>query len=99
MTISKTDRITSILSATAVAIVIAIVACPGRHKSKPAPATLLSLAVTPTNPTIALGTTQQFTATGTYSDGTTIDLTALADWISSDTAASDVSTEIGRAHV
>jgi hypothetical protein len=82
MTISRTDRITSILSATAVAIVIALVACPARHKSKPGQAALLSVAVTPTNPTIALGRAQQFTATGTYSDGRMIDLTALAIWTS-----------------
>ena len=88
---SKTDRITSILAATAVAIVVAFVACPGHHRSKPTQASLLSVEVTPTNPTIALGTEQQFTATGTYSDGTTLDLTALADWTSSDAAASDVS--------
>src|SRR5207245_347238 len=35
------------------------------------PATLVSISVTPTNPSIALGTTQVFTATGTFSDSTT----------------------------
>ncbi len=39
-------------------------------------ATLQSIAVTPANPSIAKGATQQFTATGTYSDGTTQNLTA-----------------------
>ena len=34
------------------------------------------IAVTPANPTIANGTSQQFTATGTYADGATADLTA-----------------------
>jgi len=34
-------------------------------------ATLDSIAVTPTNPSIAPENSQQFTATGTYSDGTT----------------------------
>jgi trimeric autotransporter adhesin len=38
-------------------------------------ATLTSIAVTPANPVIAKGTTRQFTATGTFSDGTTQDLT------------------------
>ncbi len=33
-------------------------------------ATLQSIAVTPANPSIAKGATQQFTATGTFSDGT-----------------------------
>src|SRR5205823_11986904 len=35
------------------------------------PATLVSIAVTPANPSIPKGTTQQFTATGTYPDGST----------------------------
>jgi hypothetical protein len=35
------------------------------------PATLVSIAVTPANPSIAKGGTQQFTATGTFSDSTT----------------------------
>jgi len=35
------------------------------------PATLVSIAVTPANPSITKGATQQFTATGTFSDSTT----------------------------
>jgi phage tail sheath protein FI len=38
--------------------------------------TLVSLAVTPASPRIPVGATQQFTATGTYSDGSTLDLTS-----------------------
>ena len=38
-------------------------------------ASLVSIAVTPANPSIAKGTTQQFTATGTYSDSSTQNLT------------------------
>ncbi|MDX1901473.1 MAG: Ig-like domain-containing protein [Gammaproteobacteria bacterium] len=45
-------------------------------------ATLVSIAVTPTLPTIANGTQQQFTATGTYSDASTRDLTSVATWVS-----------------
>ena len=33
-------------------------------------ATLSSIAVTPANPTLTIGQTQQITATGTFSDGT-----------------------------
>ncbi len=47
-------------------------------------AALISIAVTPASPTIALGTTQQLVATGTFTDGTTQNLTATATW-SSDT--------------
>jgi len=93
MTLSKSSRLSVILSATAAAIVVGFVACPGHRSSKsPIPTTLLSVAVSPTNPTIALGTTRQLTATGTYSNGTTADLTALSDWSSSNATASDVST-------
>ena len=42
-------------------------------------ATLLSIAVTPANPSIATGTTQQFTATGTFSDNSTQNLTSQRD--------------------
>ena len=41
----------------------------------PSAATLVSIAVTPANPSVAAGLTQQFVATGTYSDATTADLT------------------------
>ena len=47
--------------------------------------TLASLAVTPANPSIAQGATQQFTATGTFSDGSKQDLTNSATWTSSST--------------
>lgn len=55
------------------------------------PATLVSIAVTPTNPSIAKGTTQQFMATGTYSDGSLGDLTTSAAWSSSNPTVASVS--------
>ena len=48
----------------------------------PAPA-LVSITVSPQTLTMPLGTTQQFTATGTYSDGSSQDLTLTATWTSS----------------
>jgi hypothetical protein len=48
-------------------------------------ATLSSIAVTPANPSIGVGATQQFTATGTFSDRTTRDLTSFVTWTSSNT--------------
>jgi hypothetical protein len=48
-------------------------------------ATLSSIAVTPANPSISVGATQQFTATGTFSDRTTRDLTNFVTWTSSNT--------------
>jgi len=55
------------------------------------PASLVSLAVTPANPSIAKGTTQPFTATGTYSDGATRNVTGSVSWSSSDTAVAVIS--------
>ncbi len=45
-------------------------------------AVLQSIAVTPANPSIAKGSTQQFTATGTFSDNSTQNLTNTATWVS-----------------
>jgi hypothetical protein len=43
-------------------------------------ATLITLAVSPSNPTIVKGSSQAFAARGTYSDGTVQDLTGEVDW-------------------
>jgi len=53
--------------------------------------TLSGIQVTPGTPSVAAGLTQQFTATGSYSDGSTKDLTSSATWKSSSTAAALVS--------
>jgi uncharacterized protein YjdB len=53
--------------------------------------TLVSIAITPTNPSIAVGATQQFTATGTYSDGSTQNLTSSVMWTSSAAGVATVS--------
>ena len=48
----------------------------------PLAASLTSISVTPANPTISNGASQQFTATGNYSDGSTQNLTASVAWSS-----------------
>lgn len=58
-------------------------------------AILQSIAVTPPTPSVAKGRTQQFTATGTFSDGTTANLTATATWFSSNEAVATVSNAAG----
>ena len=48
-------------------------------------ATLTSIAISPTSPpNLKLGFTQNFTATGTYSDGSIADLSSAVKWNSSD---------------
>ncbi len=56
------------------------------------PRVLTSIAVTPQNPTVPRGSTRQFTATGTYSDGSTADLANSATWVSSGTPVATVSS-------
>jgi len=51
---------------------------------------LVSIAVTPVDPTIPFGPTQQFTATGTYTDGSTEDITSSVTWSSSDTGVATI---------
>jgi hypothetical protein len=55
-------------------------------------ATLVSIAVTPANPSIAVGQQQQFTATGTYSDGSHQNLTGSATWTSSAPSVATISS-------
>jgi hypothetical protein len=59
-------------------------------QSSPPPVTLVSIAVTPTKPSIAVGGQQQFTATGTMSDGKMQDLTTAAKWSSSDSTVATI---------
>ncbi len=53
--------------------------------------TLTSLAVTPASATIKVGLAQQFTATGTFSDTSTQNMTGEVDWGSSDTSIATMS--------
>ena len=48
------------------------------------------MTVAPANPTIAIGDSQQFTATGFYSDGTSQDLTSQVTWASADTGVATI---------
>lgn len=58
----------------------------------PAP-TLSSIAVTPAAPGhIAVGSTLQFAASGTYSDGSVVDITTQVIWASSDVGIATISS-------
>jgi trimeric autotransporter adhesin len=57
----------------------------------PGPAVLQSIQVTPSAPSIASGLSQQFTATGRYSDNSSKDLTNSATWSSSNTNTANIS--------
>jgi len=61
-------------------------------------ATLVSISVVPTSPFVSIGATQQFTATGHYSDGTTQNLTSSATWTPSNVAVGPVTAGLATAN-
>jgi uncharacterized protein YjdB len=54
-------------------------------------ATLTSIAIAPLTATLSVAGTQQYTATGTYSDGTQQDLTGVVTWSSSNVGVATIS--------
>jgi hypothetical protein len=76
---------TAVLTNTPVTITAALNGVSGSTTVTVTNATLSSIAITPTTPSISVGQTQQLRATGTFSDGSTQDLTLFATW-SSDAA-------------
>ncbi len=75
----------------AVALSLSITGC-GSSGTSTSPRTLASLATTPANYSLVIGDSQQLTATGTYSDGSTLNLTSSVSWSSSDSSITTVST-------
>jgi sugar lactone lactonase YvrE len=55
-----------------------------------APVTLTSITITPASSTIVVGSTQQFTVTGTYSDSSTQDMAGTVGWTSSNTSVAAI---------
>jgi Protein of unknown function (DUF1566)/Bacterial Ig-like domain (group 2) len=62
----------------------------GGGAANSAPPTLVSIAVAPADPSVRFAQTQQLTANGNYSDGSTQDLTSSVVWNSSDTNVAGV---------
>lgn len=54
-------------------------------------ASLTAITITPASPSIATGASQQFSATGTYSDNSTQNITTSVSWTSSDTSKATIS--------
>jgi Bacterial Ig-like domain (group 2) len=81
------------------------IAVPGSHKPNDntvtttatikAQTTLSSIAVTPANPSVPKGLTEQFTATGTFSDGSMKDLTSQVTWASAMASVATISNAAG----
>jgi Bacterial Ig-like domain (group 2) len=55
------------------------------------PSVLTSLEVTPVGPAITIGSTQQFTATGKFKNGSSKDVTSSVSWSSSDNTIANIS--------
>ena len=53
---------------------------------------MVSISLSPSAPSVQAGSTQQFTATGSFSDNTTQNLTSTATWSSSSTAVATVTS-------
>ncbi|MHB8419065.1 MAG: beta strand repeat-containing protein [Myxococcales bacterium] len=58
-------------------------------------ATLASIAVTPGTATIAVGATEPYGATGTFSDGSSMDVTTYVTWLSSSDSVAPISNAAG----
>ena len=74
-------------------LIIGIAACSSSKTTTTFTGTpvLSSIAVTPNpTPSLSKGKTQQFKAVGTYSDGTTSDITYQVAWASNNTAAATI---------
>ncbi|GAH42357.1 unnamed protein product, partial [marine sediment metagenome] len=69
----------------------------GAELSFTTPKVLTSIDITPDDPTIALGRTQQFTATGTYSDASTDNITGTVTWASDNTTVATMGATAGLA--
>lgn len=71
-------------------------ACGGSDNApNPQAPSLVSIAVTPADPVMTTGATQQFTATGTYSDSTSTVLTTAVTWSTSNATVSTISNSAG----
>lgn len=74
-------------------LAIFLTTCGGIVKGKAGPVPkLASITVTPANPSIPVGVTQQFAASGTYSDKASHDITTQVTWRSSKTAVATVNS-------
>jgi uncharacterized protein YjdB len=83
------DSLRSFVKLCSLALPIALISMTGCGSLAPTTKTtksLISISITPSNPSIAINATEQFTATGNYNDGSTADLSSAATWASSNQA-------------
>ena len=73
------------------------VTSPSRSLTVVTSVTLQSITVSPSNSSVTQSQTQQFTATGTYGDGSTKNITTSVTWASSNTAVATIGANTGLA--
>jgi hypothetical protein len=73
-------------------LVIANTGCSNGNAIPPTPPTLKSVSVAPSSASVAVGAKQQFTATATYSDGTTANVSSKASWTVAIPAAATINS-------
>ncbi|MDH4120792.1 MAG: Ig-like domain-containing protein [Deltaproteobacteria bacterium] len=81
----------------AVLLLLPLASCGGGGGGTPQPVSLVSISITPVNPTVPRGATQQLTATGQYSDGSTVDVTNGVTWSSGNGFNFTINTSTGLA--
>src|SRR5690242_4466725 len=74
------------------AITLFIIVAAGCGKFFPDAGTLVAITISPSNPTIQPSKTQQFTATGTYGDNSTKDISSSVTWTSSNANAATINS-------
>lgn len=76
---------------------LSLVACSSNQGSSGSAPVLTFVAVAPSAPSILKGSTQQFTAVGSFSDGTMHDITTTALWESSNLSVATIQSKTGLA--
>jgi trimeric autotransporter adhesin len=92
-TVDSTGKVTAVFSGTAT--ITAALGSVSASTTVTVNPQLVSIAVTPAKPQIAKETTQQFTATGSFNDGTHQNLTSQVSWSSSDNNIASVNNSPG----
>jgi uncharacterized protein YjdB len=80
-------RVRTLAAAAGLLLAIILASC-----GPSAPPTLTSLAISPASPDLLVGGTQQFTATGSYSNGSTQNVTSSVVWASSNPQVAAISS-------
>jgi uncharacterized protein YjdB len=89
-TVNSTNGLATGISGGAATIAAAFTGLSGSATLTVTPAVLVSMTLTPANPSIAIGATQQFTVTGTYSDASIRDITSISTFASASPAVATI---------